>query len=143
MKTTFMLAVHAALPPDIPEACSLALCRPFAVRPSSSVQLRLGASHSAVPSTQPFFFFFFCRDLDMWKFLGRESNPRHSSDRAHCSDNAGSLTHCTTRELRLGLCYHALSPFDRLCVWFACLPSLGYKLYERRDLELFCLLLYP
>ena len=35
----------------------------------------------------------------MWKFLGQELNSSHSSDPSHCSDSAGSLTHCTTREI--------------------------------------------
>ena len=35
----------------------------------------------------------------MWKFPGRGSNPGHSSDPSCCSDIAGSLTHCATREL--------------------------------------------
>ena len=33
------------------------------------------------------------------KFLGQGLNPRHSSDPSHFSDNASSLTCCTTREL--------------------------------------------
>ena len=33
------------------------------------------------------------------KFLGQGSNPSHRSDLSCCSDNTGSLTHCTTREL--------------------------------------------
>ena len=43
--------------------------------------------------------FFFGQVHDMWKFLGQESNPYHSSDQSCCSDNTGSLTHCMTREL--------------------------------------------
>ena len=31
--------------------------------------------------------------------LGQTTNQHHSSDLSHCSDNAGSLNHCTTREL--------------------------------------------
>ena len=38
---------------------------------------------------------------------GQESNTHHSSDPSHCSDNAGSLTSCATRELHL--------PFFRHC----------------------------
>ena len=37
----------------------------------------------------------------MCKFPGREMNPCHSNDPSHCSDNTGSLTCCTTRELLL------------------------------------------
>ena len=34
-----------------------------------------------------------------WQFWGQGSNLKsHSSDPSHCSDNAGSLTRCTTRE---------------------------------------------
>ena len=49
------------------------------------------------------FFFFF-----LWgggqahgtrRFPGQGSNPNHSSDLSHSSDNAGSLTHRATREL--------------------------------------------
>ena len=35
-----------------------------------------------------------------WKFLGQVSNLHHRSHLSHCRDNAGSLTHCTTRELQ-------------------------------------------
>ena len=35
----------------------------------------------------------------MWKFTGQELYPRHSSYPSCCRDNAGSLTHCATREL--------------------------------------------
>ena len=37
----------------------------------------------------------------MWKFLGHGLKPCHSSDPGCCSDNAGSLTCCATRELLL------------------------------------------
>ena len=37
------------------------------------------------------------------KFPVQGSNPHHSSNQSHCSENAGSLTHCTTREL-LSVC---------------------------------------
>ena len=37
--------------------------------------------------------------LSMWKFLGQGLNPHHSSNLGHCSDDTGSLTCCTTREL--------------------------------------------
>ena len=35
----------------------------------------------------------------MWKIPGQGSNPHHSSNPSCCRDNAGSSTHCTTREL--------------------------------------------
>ena len=35
----------------------------------------------------------------MWKFPGQGSNPCHSSEPSHCSDNVGSLICCNTREL--------------------------------------------
>ena len=36
---------------------------------------------------------------DMEKFPSQGSNPYHSSNSSHSSDNARYLTHCTTREL--------------------------------------------
>ena len=36
----------------------------------------------------------------MWKFLDQGSNSCHSSNLSLCSGKAGSLTHCTTRELQ-------------------------------------------
>ena len=47
-------------------------------------------------------FFFFGQDLGMWKFMGQGLNPCQSSC---CSDNARSLTCCTTRELRTSLIF--------------------------------------
>ena len=42
----------------------------------------------------------------MWKFQGEGLNRCHSPGRCHSSDNAGSLTHCTTRELFFfGVCF--------------------------------------
>ena len=35
----------------------------------------------------------------IWKFPGQGPNPCHSSDLSHCSDDAGSSTHCASREL--------------------------------------------
>ena len=49
-----------------------------------------------------FFFSFFWgggHSHGIWKFLGQGSNLSHSSDPSPCSDNTGSLTCCTTREL--------------------------------------------
>ena len=43
--------------------------------------------------------FFFCHVCGTWKFPGQGSNLRHSSDSSYCSNNTGSLTCCTTREL--------------------------------------------
>ena len=45
------------------------------------------------------FIYLFCHIRGRWKFPGQGLNPRHRSDPSHCSDNPGSLTHCTTREL--------------------------------------------
>ena len=39
----------------------------------------------------------------MWNFLGQGSKMHHTSDLNHCSDNARTLTHCTTRELHFSL----------------------------------------
>ena len=36
----------------------------------------------------------------MWKFPGQGLNPHHCGDPSHFSDNTGSLTCCTTRELQ-------------------------------------------
>ena len=47
-----------------------------------------------------FFVFFGCAG-NMQKFLGQESDLCHSSNPCCCSDDAGSLTHCTTRELHI------------------------------------------
>ena len=43
-----------------------------------------------------------------WKFLGRGSNPSHSSNLSHCSDNTGSLTRCATMDLLLGSVFNLL-----------------------------------
>ena len=42
---------------------------------------------------------FFCHICGIWKFLGQGLNPNHSSNLNCYSDNAGSLTCFTTREL--------------------------------------------
>lgn len=42
---------------------------------------------------------FFFHTYSMWRFLSQESNLYHSSSSSCCSDNIGSITHCTTREL--------------------------------------------
>ena len=39
----------------------------------------------------------FGRTCCMWKCPGQGLNPCHSSDPSRCSDNAWSLTHCTTK----------------------------------------------
>ena len=51
-----------------------------------------------------FIYFFGCA-CGVWKFLGQGSNLCHSSNLSHCSDNARSLTFCTTKELCCCLCY--------------------------------------
>ena len=45
------------------------------------------------------FVFVFGSTHGIWKFLDKEWNLYHSKDLSCCSDNARSLTHCTTREL--------------------------------------------
>uniref|UniRef100_A0A8D0QR29 Intraflagellar transport protein 25 homolog n=1 Tax=Sus scrofa TaxID=9823 RepID=A0A8D0QR29_PIG len=47
-------------------------------------------------STYPFFFFFRLR-LTLQKLPGPGINPSHNCNPSHSSDNAGSLTCCTTR----------------------------------------------
>ena len=42
--------------------------------------------------------FFLGHAYGMQKFLGQGSNPWHSRGPSHSSHNAGSLTHCATRE---------------------------------------------
>ena len=57
------------------------------------------------------FFKIFCHTCSMQKFLGQASNPCHSSDLNHSSDNAGSKTHQATRELlKLLLSFCFLGP---------------------------------
>ena len=48
---------------------------------------------------ETFFFFFFCHTHSMRKLQGRGCNWPHGTDPRHCSDNAGSLTHCAAQEL--------------------------------------------
>ena len=74
-----------------------------------------------------FFFFFPCCPLSMWKFLAQGWNPHHSSNPSSCSDSAGSLTHCTTRDplnqelLRSRLCsyqvFEAFPAMFQLCIF--------------------------
>lgn len=40
-----------------------------------------------------FFIFFLSHSCSMWKFLAQGSNPHHSSDPGHCSENARPLSH--------------------------------------------------
>ena len=47
------------------------------------------------------FCFCFCCTHDMWKFLGQGLDPYHSNDPSCYRDNTTSLTHCTTRDLRI------------------------------------------
>ena len=66
--------------------------------PSCASHLSLWAYHlSSHPSRNSFFFFGHAHG--MWKCLGQGSNMHHSRNLLPCSDNAGSLTHCTTREV--------------------------------------------
>ena len=46
---------------------------------------------------------FFGCSYGMWKSLGQGLDLDHSSDLSSCSNNTGSLTRCTTRELIMGL----------------------------------------
>ena len=47
-------------------------------------------------------FFFFGHAYGIEKLLGQGSNPSHSCNQSHISDNTGSLTHCTTRRTPYG-----------------------------------------
>jgi len=44
-------------------------------------------------------FYFFGHAQGIRKVPGQGSNPQHSSDLSHCTDNTGSLTRCATREI--------------------------------------------
>ena len=95
--------------------------------------------------------FFFGHARNIWKFPSQESNPRHSSNQSHSSDNAKSLTCRATRELvelyfkihlyrltgylfhgeklhcldDLGLCSGYISfVFSLFCVIFTCIHCL-------------------
>ena len=46
------------------------------------------------------FLFFWPHLLYVAKFPGQGSNPCHTNDLHHCSDNTRSLTHHATRELQ-------------------------------------------
>ena len=50
-----------------------------------------------------FFFFFGCSHS--MNVPDQGSNPHHSSDSSHFSDNAGNLNHSATRELLFKGCY--------------------------------------
>ena len=63
-----------------------------------NVKLHYMAHNTLLPSPNSFFF---CLSQSIWKFPGQGWDPHHSSDPSLCSDNARSLTCCTTRELLL------------------------------------------
>ena len=67
----------------------------------------------------------------MYKFPGKGLNLHHSSNLSQCSDNAGPLTHCATRELEFQslerswlkgapgiqqICFEIWMPFVCACV---------------------------
>ena len=56
--------------------------------------------YKAGKEERSFLFFIFGCACSMWQFLGQGWNWCHSCDLNHISDNAGSLTCCTTRELQ-------------------------------------------
>ena len=64
---------------------------------------RLGNGHTSAPAwwEVPFSLslIFFGHAHTLRKFPGQESNTCHGSTASHCSNNAGSLTCCSTREL--------------------------------------------
>ena len=77
-----------------------------------------------------FFFPFSGYTCHIWKFPDQGSNPPHSSDTSHCSDSAGSLIHCTTRELQiilertsLGTCFIMSLGYILTSVWLSPLAS--------------------
>ena len=71
-------------------------------------------------------FFFFGHAHGIRKFLGQESNPCHSNDLSHSSDNASFLTHCTIRELQFPLSV----PIQKL---FLSTTPLFMKLFENTN----------
>ena len=75
-------------------------------------QLCRGEIQSAEDQVTFSFLFFFGCICGILKVPGKGSNLHHSSDPSHCSDNAGSLTHSTTRE--------------RLCTPIFKKPTKGY-----------------
>ena len=74
------------------------LCR-LEIEPAS--QRSRDAANPVAPQQNALlhFFFFFGHTWSMWKFLGQGSKPHHTIDPSPCSDIAGSLSRCTTREL--------------------------------------------
>ena len=76
----------------------------YHIIPDYLVSAEVGMLRSQVPFLKPpsdrmnIFFFLDCTH-SMGKILGWRSNPCHSSNRSHCSDNTGFLNHCATREL--------------------------------------------
>ena len=57
----------------------------------------------------------------MWKFLGQGLNLCHISDQSRISDNAGSLTLCTTRKVLFNIlnlcCLHWIVTNDLSCYY--------------------------
>ena len=60
-----------------------------------NIELIVGSCFFILSDNLFFFFFFFGHICGMWKFPGQGSNPCHSSNPSHCSENARSLTCCT------------------------------------------------
>ena len=64
-------------------------------------------------------FFFFCHTCGMWKFPGQGLNLNLSSDLSCRSDNAGSLSHCATRELLdTNVFASVFLIFHFICEWY-------------------------
>ena len=84
------------------------------------------------------FSLFFGCTLNMWKFPDQGLNLWHSSDPSHWSDNIGSLTCCTTRELILSLF------FFFLCVYIYCriLVCSYYEVYIHNVCVCVCVCMY-
>ena len=80
-----------------------------------------------------FLFLFFGHTCSMWKFPSQRSNPHHSRDPSCCSDNAGSLTYCTTREL---LAYSLLKRNFKVEFIFSLL-KVNIKLLEIQQMNYF------
>ena len=62
--------------------------------------------------------FFFWSLHDIWQFPSQGLNLHHSSNPSRCSNNTGSLTHCTTRELLYWVSYMFRACFAHHVPWF-------------------------
>ena len=99
------LSRGSAPPPPLPSLWSHGCRRDRTTHPSLLTAVVVGCSLLSSPGlplgAQGFllFFFFVGHAHGLQKFPDQGLNPHHSSNPRCCSDNTGSLTFCTTREL--------------------------------------------